>query len=70
MNNEDKKAPVTMEVLHAAIENLGRMINAGFAGVTTDLLALTERVDTIEKELRGMHQNFDMTFLEKIGMRR
>jgi predicted nucleic acid-binding Zn-ribbon protein len=46
------------------IDDLAIMIQDGFMATAKqeDLLALTERVATLEKEMKGMHGNFDMVF--------
>jgi len=61
-----------------SIGDLATMVQEGFAETAKqeDLLALTDRVKSIEerldghdKEFRGMHQNFDMIFQELKAIR-
>jgi len=52
------------EKVHTAVGRLAIMVEEGFAATAKqeDLLALTERVTVLEKEMKGMHGNFDMVF--------
>lgn len=46
------------------LDDLATMVQQGFMETAkqVDLSALTERVGGLEKEMKGMHGNFDMVF--------
>lgn len=54
-------------VLADSLDNFARIINQGFTADMADfredvmlaIKALSQRLDAVEKELRGMHQKFD-----------
>lgn len=64
------------EAIREAVDELAMLINKSFVGVETrmakqdDLLALTERVVGLEKDMRGMDNNFAVVFGELKSIRK
>ena len=60
--------------IDASVGDLAIMVQDGFAdiGKTIDEIRseLAERITGLEKEMRGMHQNFDMVFQKFIEIRK
>jgi hypothetical protein len=63
------------ETINEAIDGLAATINKNFEGLESrmatreDLAALTQRVVGLEKDMKGMHDNFHIVFAELKGIR-
>jgi uncharacterized protein (UPF0335 family) len=66
---------VTKQMFDEGVDKLAFLINKSFEGVESrmakqaDLVVLTERVAGLEKEMKGMHGNFNTVFGELKAIR-
>ena len=73
---DDTKEAVTKGMFLEGMDSLARLVNAGFINIKKriatkeDLSELMHRIEGLEKEMRGMHQNFDTVFIELREIRR